>query len=244
MENWHEHIDNYMNGSLDADLKNLFEEELRNNTELQAGIKNYKAAKLVSEGLLELDILNTLSNLQQREQNQLKRSEDENHSPDLKRQSSNNTYHPANGAVKEQVIFWNFRKLLSAAVFFGVLFVAGFYLLSNNQDDQRRAYVLAQIDDMKPIDEDATKSIDTMGMTLFEKGKYYYALNRFDESAQWLKLATTTTKDNKDMETYSKIYYWLGHAHIQLWEVEEAKRAWKQSGEVEAEILIQTITAE
>jgi tetratricopeptide (TPR) repeat protein len=63
VKDWHEHIEDYMNGTLEGDLLIAFEKEMESNATLRAAIENYEDAKLISEGLLEVDMMETLEEL-------------------------------------------------------------------------------------------------------------------------------------------------------------------------------------
>lgn len=58
-----EHIDDYKDGSLKGEELRLFEEALRNDADLRAAVDNYDAAKGISEGLLELDVMGVIEGL-------------------------------------------------------------------------------------------------------------------------------------------------------------------------------------
>lgn len=81
---------------------------------------------------------------------------------------------------------------------------------------------------VEPVDESATKSIDTVGMDFFEKGKYFYGLNSFEEAEKWLERFISVEKDKKML---SKGHNWLGAAHYYQNEIPEARAAWQKSDE-------------
>lgn len=61
--NFFDHIDDYKNGSLTGETLRLFEVALENDVDLQAAVENYDAAKGISEGLLELDVMGVIEGL-------------------------------------------------------------------------------------------------------------------------------------------------------------------------------------
>lgn len=60
-----EYIDGYMDGTLDDRLRQEFEKEIKTNAELAAAVKNYSVSQKIAEGLLEIDMQETLDRLQQ-----------------------------------------------------------------------------------------------------------------------------------------------------------------------------------
>ena len=220
MENWHEHIDDYINGSLSGDFLEAFEEELKVNDSLKAAVNNYNDARKLSEGMLELDVLETLNNLSKSEGSDANKKKPE----------------VGSSGPKGRVI--DLRKWVAAASVIGILLVGGWWIKGNMDDAQRRDSILAQIE--RPVDPDARKSDEIADLTSFQKGKYYYWLNDFEESVKWLELALEEEKDEK---TQSEGHYWLGHAYIQMWKVDEAKEAWGKSEE-EVEDILQLIRVE
>ena len=208
MEDYFEHIDDYVEGKLTSEDHKLFEAEMDRNSSLKEGVKNYHDAKKISEGLLELDMMDTLNKLQQEESVDQK---------EIKTKS--------NG------------KWIGLAAVLAFLILAGWWFSNNADAELDKSKIYANY--IKPVNSDATKSIDTLGMNDFEKGKYYFSLNRFEESEQWLKLYMSIEDDK---ESLSECYYWLGAAHLEQWEVDEAKKAWEMSDEKQAKENINIIT--
>lgn len=201
MKDYFEYIDDYIAGSLSPELRAQFEEERKTNTSLSLAVDNYQEAKKLSEGLLEVDMMETLNKLQGED------GEDKSEKP-----KSN---------LK--------RNLLVLSAVLAALLLVGWWMKSNSDLESDKRQILASY--IKPIDTDATKSIDTIGMNAFEKGKYFFALNRFSESEEWLKQYISKEKDKNLL---SSGYYWLGSAHLEQWEVADAREAWSESREEEA----------
>lgn len=129
------------------------------------------------------------------------------------------------------------RLYIKLGVILGVISILMFlvYLLNPRTTiDKNEVLALYQ----KPIDTSATKSIDTIGMSSFEKGKYYYSLNRFDESVYWFELMLNNDDEKK---MHSKGYFWLGAAHLELWDIDKAREAWQKSEEKGALINLELI---
>lgn len=220
MDNWHEHINDYMDGTLVGEDLTAFEGEIKVNASLRAAISNYQDAKSISEGLLEVDMKETLDRLQN------SAAETQNHSSDITYRSHDSDSHSQLVKSKGGSSIFNLRTLVaSAAVIVGVV-IAGWWMMTVLEDAQRKEYVQAQIPKLR--DDDATKSVDTVGMSPFEKGKHFYSLNNYPESIKWLKL---TVEGDGGEELKSEGYFWLGHAYIRVWRVDEARKAWEMSDE-------------
>jgi len=230
VKDWHEHIDDFINGTLEGELLIAFQKEMESNASLKAAVDNYNDAKLISEGLLEIDMMETL--------NQLQKSSEEakNQSPDIDNHSHDSESRSQLGEAKSRSSVFRLRTLVSSAAVIGVIVFAGWWMMTSIADSQRREAVLSQI--IRPENEDATKSIDTVGMNPFEKGKHFYSLNKFEESIEWLELVVS---EEKDEELLSEGYYWLGHAYIQVWRVDDARESWGESEEEEAKNYLKNI---
>ena len=202
MEDYFDYIDDYMIGSLSAERKAQFDRELQKNESLKVAVNNYGDAKKLSEGLLELDMMDTLSHLKAEEHTYAKK--------DYKEPKS------------------KFRYLIGILILILIAIAAWWWAKQQNHDD-RKTQVLASY--IKPVNINATKSLDTMGMTSFNKGKYYFSLNRFEEAELWLKLFVSEKNEKKSV---SRGYFWLGAAHLEQWELSDAKKAWEKSDEKEA----------
>lgn len=238
MENFYEHIDDYKNGLLTGETLDQFELAMQTDASLRLAVDNYDAAKSISEGLLEIDMLQTLQNIGKPENQTINAQNSNNRTTPKNNHLIQKNDRSVNSSTKPIVSIFNLRNLMAAASVIGVLFFAGWWMVESNTDLERKEYILAQIDKIRPVDLDATKSIDTLGMTAFEKGKYYYSLNRYEESIQWLE---RMTKIENDLELLSEGYYWLGHAYMQEWRVEDAKIAWEKSNKINVKNALEII---
>lgn len=199
MEDYFDYIDDYMDGSLSSDNRIRFEKELEANPSLRLAINNYHDAKKLSEGLLELDMMGTLSRHKE-----------------LSNQSSIQLGHSKK------------RRLLLGIILLISIGLASWWFRKQTLEKNKKQILATYI---RPIDNNATKSLDTIGMDAFRKGKYYFSLNRFEESEVWLLLYLSEENDKK---LISRGHFWLGAAHLEQWELSEAKKAWSQSGEKDA----------
>ena len=78
MKDYFDYIDDYMSGVLTVDQKLKFEEALLSDSELKAAVDNYETGKKLSEGLLELDMLETITMLESKTNNSPKNKSTKN----------------------------------------------------------------------------------------------------------------------------------------------------------------------
>jgi len=245
VEDFYEHIDDYKNGLLEGEVLAAFEQSMADNPSHQLAVDNYESAKGISEALLEVDMLQTLQRLGNEEATKTIEShkiidishKENNHSHKITNRSVDNSDQLSFSDTKPKVKRFSLRKLAIAASFLAIVCVGGWWMVETVQNNQRKSYVLAQLDELglKPVDKDATKSIDTVGMSAFQKGKYYYSLNRFEESIKWLEKMVAEEKDEKLL---SEGYYWLGHGYVKLGRLDDAEKAWGESDEEEVAKMI------
>ncbi len=202
MGDYFDYIDDYMMGNLSSEKKAQFEKELLKNESLKVAVNNYNDAKKLSEGFLEVDMLDTLSRVKSKEHISTK---------------------------KDNSVSTPKRRYLIGILILSLITIAVWWWAQQQNIEDQKTQVLASY--IKPVDINATKSIDTMGMTSFEKGKYFFSLNRFDEAELWLKLFVS---EKNEKISISRGYFWLGAAHLEQWELSDAKKAWKKSDEKEA----------
>ena len=213
MENVYEHIDDYMNGLLEGEMLSQFESEMNTNASLKKAVENYASAKAISEGLLEVDMMETLKRLKDSEKG-------------LKKGGSSDNINSGNQGTEMKTPKITRRFWLAAAFFIGLLAVTSLWIMDTNAKALDKDYILANY--IRPIDEDATKSSDTNGRTNFEEGKHLFSLNRFEESIPWFESYLSEVSEKKLM---SRGYFWLGAAYLESWRVEEAREAWEKSEE-------------
>lgn len=240
MHDQFEHIEAYFDGSLAGEAKARFEAALKEDSQLRSAVENYSDAMKISEGLLELDVANVINKLQATESDSSTETEYEvevetqvNSKIDRK---PSNTDRRSMKTNRSPLNWSTFTKVMVALLFLGgAMLVMGWFSQKQKQADRERIFASY----IRPIDADASKSIDTVGMSLFEKGKYYFALNRFGDSEYWLERAVEKPTGEGGL---AEIYFWLGAAHIEQWEVEEAISAWERSGNEDAFTNLKIIT--
>jgi len=196
---YYEHIDDYIDGRLSSEARQAFEDAMKTDASLKLAVENYMDAAKLSEGLLEMDIMETINNFKNKSQEKIDYSTSKS------------------------------KKWLWFVLLATVLALSIFWYINDKESTLHQNQILATY--IRPNDDDATKSMDTIGMTTFQKGKYFFQLNRFEESEEWLKKFVSTEKDKNLL---SEGYYWLGAAQLEQWELDDAEKAWSQSHEAEA----------
>jgi tetratricopeptide (TPR) repeat protein len=245
VEDFYEHIDDYKNGLLKGEALDLFKAELSQNESLRIAVDNYDTAKSISEGLLEVDMMETLRGIPKREAQITNDNKSEVSSVSETKQKSENEGSddhlseninrsgkklgppsiPRGETKVKRIIF---RRLAIAASFIGLIALCSWWMITYNANQEYIAYV--QNNYTQPVDEDATKSVelDTIGKTPFQIGKEYFKRNYFKESEKWFLLALEKETDKK---LRSEGHYWLGSVHIELGDVDAARKAWEESEE-------------
>lgn len=239
MHDQFEHIEAYLDGSLAGEAKARFEAALKEDSQLRSAVENYSDAMKISEGLLELDVANVINKLQGTDSDSSTGTEYEvevetqvNSKIDRK---PSNTDRRSMKTNRSPLNWSTFTKVMVALLFLGgAMLVMGWFSQKQKQADRER--ILASY--IRPIDADASKSIDTVGMSLFEKGKYYFALNDFEESEVWLSSFVEATSDQK-MKSIG--YFWLGATYVERGRMDKAKDAWLKSNEIDAKLNLELI---
>ena len=227
MEDYYAHIDDYVNGKLDDEQKALFEAAMEENASLKKAVDNYDTARKLSEGLLEVDMLETLDRLKK---SSLEASAEgrEDIAPVQDDTVSIGSPRARKGIFR--------RQWLAAAVFFGLLAVTAWWMMRPEGTELNKKYVLDNY--IRPYDEDSTKSIDEPYSDPFKEGKRLFNLNRFEESIPFFD---TFLSGENDKKLQSKGYLWLGAAHLEMWQVEKAREAWQKSEEEDARTNLELI---
>lgn len=202
---YYQHIEEYIEGTLSDSERVAFENAMRQDPGLDKAVTHFYDARRISEGFLELDILETLEGVATEQRNE----------------------YPTSGWIRR---WWPW-----IAAGLGLIFLA-WWFVKNTGEKARHQEVLALY--TKPIDDMATKSIDTTGMSAFEKGKFFFALNRFEDSEYWIRHYLDHEKNQK---LRSVGHFWLGAAHIEQNEFDKALHAFKQSDEAAAKRNIELI---
>jgi len=204
-----EHIDDYMEGSLDPSLQLQFEAALKTDKSLAKAVENYDVAKKISEALLEIEIAQTIADLENESNKDATDTNEDTRKTPIKNNSK---------------LLW----LLLGICLLSFLAYLGF---KKGQEEKSLNQFMATVF-KAPIDPDATKSIDEVKMDDFQRAKYYYRLNRFKDSEALLK---EIIQDNSNQDTIQLAYFWLGHALIQQQQLDAARSAWLKSGMEEVE---------
>jgi len=225
VEDFFEHIDEYKNGLLEGDQLAAFERAMKEDASLKKAVENYDVGKAISEGLLEVDMLETLERLKEQRKSGSGSDSDES-------EKGGATVHDIKDIgmgprPKNRKI--SLRKWIAATSFIGVLVFAGWWVMEWNGEREYMDYVKANYE--WPEDLDATKSVDTIGMNDFEKGKHFFERNHFEESLRFLIIHLS---EETDISMLSEGYEWLGAIYMKQGAIEKAKRALEKSYEKKA----------
>ncbi len=208
MMDFYDHIEHYLENSLSETERTAFEEAMANDESLKAAVANFPAAKTLSEGLLELDLLETIENIQQDT-------------------SDNSSSVPATKIIPKPSRGLT-QKWAMAASFVGLLGVA--YLGYRNAQIDTHDQIWEQ-QYQRPYDSSTTKSTDLDALDDFAAGKYHFALNDFKNAENFL---TKVLSENQNQDTLSKAHYWLGHVYMNRKQWDQAIQSLQQSKEERA----------
>ncbi len=224
MEDFYTHIDDYKNGLLEGEALRQFEEELGRNISLQKAVENYDVAVGISEGLLEVDMMETLRRLKNESdiKNDFESSKDDTSMINIGDGENRN-----DGKDKK----WALRRWIAAASFIGVIFFAGWWVMDWNDEREFRQYVSENTRRPTNVEGEKSSISDTLNMTPFEKGKLMFELYRYEECS---KILNNYLKENPEIKIKDEVHYWLGASYVNQWKIEEAKSEWEQSNHEDA----------
>ncbi|MEM9546839.1 MAG: hypothetical protein AAGA77_12745 [Bacteroidota bacterium] len=222
MEDFYAHIEDYKLGLLEGELLEAFERQMAEDASLQLAVENFDVAKGISEALLEVDMMETLRGLKEAEK-ATKLSDDA-----VVREMERKT---TGGRSAEK---FNLSRWIVAASFVGVLVFAGWWVMDWKAEREFREFVLDNYE--WPVDFDATKSVDTIDMNDFEKGKYYFKVNDFEQSLLFLQRHLAIEKED---QLLSQGYEWLGAVFTKMDKKEQAINALSRSNEQKAFVNLQ-----
>lgn len=202
MKDFHEYIDEYVAGKLNSEDTKAFEEAMKSDEELAKVVENYQAAKDISSSLVEMDVLNKLE------------SWDDN-------QSEGKTEAEERAIKRNNRISLILLSLLAAFII--GYFAYQFITTDNNTTEKTQVNPLYALGYEKPYDESTVKSAEAQEIdNLFARGKYYIAINDWENAQLTLEEAISNT-DNKD--SLSAMHYWLAHVFLntQSWKKAEGE---------------------
>lgn len=211
--NYYEYIDDYVSGKLSESLKIEFEKAMSIDASLKYAVENYDDAKSISEGLLEIDIMDTISN--------------------IKSEKKHNANQEGKVSKPSNSIF-TLRRMMAAASIIGLISIATWWL-NNNENLKQELWNNSY---SSIVDPDAVKSGDDIAnKDPLATVKHYYARNYNEECIEAVEqlLALSTNSDTLSLaylylgDTYLKRSY---HQNMNQWE--EAISAFDKSKEAEA----------
>jgi len=208
---FYKNIENYCEGLLDESSRLAFEKAMSIDKDLSNEVDNYLDALKISEGLLEIDIMSTIEDLQKEETK--------------KNISSKKDKVNAIKPIDKKTIF-SIKQFMMAASVIGVLIFVGWWGIGGNETGFNEELWNNEYE--RPYDEDATKSSDLERKDLLSSGKYYFSLNEFENSEKALLDFISKTKSS---DSLSKAYYWLGHNYMNVEKWDKAIKTFKKSQE-------------
>ena len=212
-----EHIESYIDGSIDLDIKSKMEQAMEADPSLRQAVDNYPTASKISESLIELDVLAKLESLDQESGSETKKT-DQSKQTDSKTESS-----------KVESKAKNPNRFLWLAIIFALL-ASLFYFFADSVEPETNEEGVNPIYAMgyqKPIDPDALKSVDVLKKKNdFVLGKKYFSLNEFQKSEQSFVKAINSTKNT---DTISQANFWLAHVYMNAKEWAAAREALKET---------------
>lgn len=209
MINFYEHIDAFIEGTLDSITRSQMEEAISRNEEYQSAVEHYPTAKKLSEALLEIDILEKIKSLE---------------TPDKIIDISDTNEIPSSSI--------NWVQYLIGLGLVALAYFSYSYFTKVNNQTLKQEELFAKLY-VAPLDPDAVRSVSIDDLEPFKAGKHYFALNDFDNALEALKQAENdiTSESTQDLEKLSQIYYWMGHAYLNKKEWNQARSAFLKSSE-------------
>ena len=201
MTDYFEHIEDYMSDRLSAEQKAAFELAMESDSVLRQAVADWPTAAKLSEGLLELDVLATIQGLEAAEN--LDEGMPRDHTKVIQIDPS------SKGLATDQSYDVSRKPWLWAVLLLAVGGLA-VWLYNSVTVEQQHEQWYAEVY-QRPVDPDATKSIDTVGMDMLQKGKYFFALNDYEQSEAILR---DLLQQTNDADTTRLTTYWLGHALV------------------------------
>jgi len=142
---YYKKIEDYIDGLLDETEQRAFEIAMSEDKKLAEEVEKYKDAKIISEGLLEIDIMETIEKLS-------------------KKGATDNL----NVVSINRNKFFSFRKMMMAASFVGVLIIAGWWAIGNTKIDNKKLYQ----EPIWPIERSGTESILSNASIMYLNGDF------------------------------------------------------------------------
>lgn len=264
MEDFYEHIDDYINGLLSSEALALFEAELGQNESLRIAVDNYDAAKSISEGLLEVDMMKTLQGISN-EESQISKADDADST-----KIEDSKIHKLENSEQKQI---NSEKIIDSSETKGDR--------SQNKSDRS-----PKINDRSPFNGSDKKvkrssfrrlaiAASVLGLLCVggwwmidyqadqERLEYvlaYYIKPVDEDATKSVEIDTVgmspfqkgkhlfslnqfeesaewlelVVEEEKDKNLVSEGYYWLGSAYLNMGMLDEAEKAWRMSDDERA----------
>lgn len=184
--NYFDHIHDYKAGALQGEVLSNFERALESDEALRYAVEQYDSGRALSEGLLEVDMMTTIQNLE------------------IEQAAEPKVVSLPSKATQK----FNWQKYVAAASLIGILAFAGYFIL-RKPDVLTKEQVMAQI--YRPPIYDMERGADVDEMTNLEKGKYAFHLKDYEQSEEFLLFIL---EQSADQEERKLAQYYLGHVYL------------------------------
>lgn len=207
---FYEYIEAYKQGTLDQDLREQMEAAMANDSALRKAVDNYDHAKDIAQGLLEIDIMQTIQQLQE---NKAQKSSENGSNDSISIKDS-----------RSKIV--SIPSWLIAASLIGIIALAAMWFLPNNTASEKER-LWAEL--YQPaINKDLAKSGTTKFKDEFVEGKHYASLNDYEKSNAALN---NVISNSNSQDTIQQAYFWLAHNYLKTDRYDEAITAFEKSKE-------------
>ncbi len=202
--NYFEQIDDYKNGQLSEEALRDFERALKSDSDLLHAVENYHIGQELSEALLELDMHETLAELEESEQSAAKVVENK---------SSSNP---------RSISMW--RQWLVAASIVVYLAIGGYFIFQGN-GTLTKDELMAQ--HYRPPISDIERGTAPSELPLIDRAKYAFHSKDYEVSEKLFNAVLATTSETDDTR---EAQYYLGHIMLLQDKYEKATTLFQRSG--------------
>lgn len=203
----HDYIEEYLAGKLTSEQLVAFEQAMADDAELRSVVNNYTGIKIISEGLLENEILQEVREVS------------------AKLEIDNSQIRSKELGEKHDFRKWVLLGIGLLVLALVVLF--SYRAITKISIDEQKFFATYQ----KPLFLKNTRTVDIESLSEIDQAGYLFATNRYDEAELLLDelLASSKVASQKD-----SIYLLLGHVNIYQHDWNDAASYLKKSGFEEA----------
>lgn len=184
---YYEYIEQYLDGSLDAELMDKMKMAISQDADLKLAIDNFADATKLSEGFLEFDIKETIQQLEGVSKKNIKSKQ------------------PQKAKVKKL----NISRWLAAAASVAIVLGVGWWMMQDDGPPLSKDEIWAQYYQAPMIDIERSGGGE---MSIYDQAKYALSVEDYKESE---KLFKQTLRGLPTGDTISTAQYYLGHLKLQ-----------------------------